>query len=102
MGILDVEEFLATVPRRVLNFWRKFDRIEPIGEQWFQTALLGQELSRVRSTLFAVHGSNVQAETYQDFMPSRWSGRKADQAPKQSNKIALSNFQNRLEQKYSR
>lgn len=37
-GIVDVRGWLRTLPRGALDFWEAFDMLEPIGEQWKQTA----------------------------------------------------------------
>lgn len=39
-GIVDVQAWLRSLPRGALNFWEAFDSVEPIGEQWSQTAML--------------------------------------------------------------
>lgn len=39
-GIVDVRAWLRSLPRGALNFWEAFDAVEPIGEQWRQTAML--------------------------------------------------------------
>lgn len=39
-GIVDVRGWLRTLPRGALDFWEAFDMLEPIGEQWKQTAQL--------------------------------------------------------------
>lgn len=39
-GIVDVRGWLRTLPRGALDFWEAFDMVEPIGEQWSQTAQL--------------------------------------------------------------
>lgn len=84
MGILDVKEFMMRVPRRVLDFWVAFDRIEPIGEEWLQNSILGHELSRLRSTIYAVNGTEVVPQPFEDYMPIRWTGRDKKNKPKQA------------------
>ena len=63
---------MTEVPTRVLDFWEAFDRIEPIGEHWLQTAMLGQTLSEGHVLTMASVGHEHSPKSYEDFMPGRW------------------------------
>jgi hypothetical protein len=68
MGVIDVEEFLDKTPTSVMDFWEAFDSIEPIGEQWLQTAQLSFLLDR----LFASMIKGGKVHEVEEFMPPRY------------------------------
>lgn len=71
-GIEDVEAWLDSVSPRVLDFWQAFDSIEPIGEQWRQTAETNALLSRIVEFQAAKLGMELQKTTIEDCMPQRF------------------------------
>lgn len=66
-GIADVRGWLRTLPRGALDFWEAFDMVEPIGEQWKQTAQLTWA-----STLDVFK----EPKEPDDFMPTRFQRQK--------------------------
>jgi hypothetical protein len=70
---------MTEVPARVLDFWTAFDRIEPIGDQWEQTATLAQTLSQGHAVTMACAGQELKSKPYTEFMPARWEEVKTPQ-----------------------
>lgn len=66
-GIVDVQAWLRSLPRGALNFWEAFDAVEPIGEQWAQTAML---------TWATTLENYREPREPDDFMPSRYRRKK--------------------------
>lgn len=75
LGIFDVATFLEkTEPSDWnLRFWEAFDRVEPIGQQWRQTAQMQSSLSLLGSTILVAHGfESREPFGWQDYMPPRF------------------------------
>jgi hypothetical protein len=70
-GILDVEAWLSSLPQGALDFWMAFDQVNPIGDEWFQTALIAQNAS-----LQTYAQAGVDVPEVDDFMPARYKRRK--------------------------
>lgn len=81
-GILDVDQWLTETPARVLDYWEAFDRVEPIGDQWLQTAQICEMLSRGHTVAMAAVGQKLEPKTIEDLMPARWVAPKTRKAPK--------------------
>jgi hypothetical protein len=73
---------MTEVPARVLDFWQAFDRIEPIGDQWLQSAMLAQMASQGHSLQMAAVGQSHSPKSYEDFMPERWKPDKKAPEPR--------------------
>lgn len=82
-GIVDVRAWLRALPRGALNFWEAFDAVEPIGEQWRQTAQL---------TWANTLENFKEPREPDDFMPPRFRRKKRRIIPEDSGQIA-SQFQ---------
>lgn len=75
-GIPDVEDWFARQPPHILNFWEGFDRVEPIGEAWRQTAQLSSMLSQILGAHYAATGVELEALSQDDCMPARYAAEK--------------------------
>jgi hypothetical protein len=69
---VDVDAWLESLPPRALDCWIAFDAVEPIGEQWMQSAQICGLLSQVIGVIAATNGVKLDSQTMQDFMPSRF------------------------------
>jgi hypothetical protein len=66
-GIVDVKSWLASLPRGALDFWAAFDRVEPIGERWAQSAMIAHQ------SAFGVYcQAGKDPPSFEDYMPTRW------------------------------
>jgi hypothetical protein len=80
-GIVDVKGWLKTLPRGTLKQWEAFDRVEPIGEHWRQTADLKSMLSQIIGLIYAyMSGETLKASSSDDAMPSRYIPRQKPRA----------------------
>jgi hypothetical protein len=70
--VQDVEGWLEEVDPSVLAFWEAFDRIEPIGDAWQQTALLAYCIEQLTNVQIVKAGGKARAFSAEDFMPSRY------------------------------
>lgn len=70
-GILDVQAWLASLPAGALDFWMAFDQLQPIGDEWFQTALIAQQ-----SSFGAFAQAGVAIPEVENFMPARYRPKK--------------------------
>lgn len=57
--------------KEILDFWEAFDKVDPVGEEWMQTATMCQELSLMRSSILATHGGKLEPRKYTEFLPAR-------------------------------
>ena len=71
-GIEDVNGWMDCVSPNVLDFWEAFDSIEPIGEQWRQTATVTTMAARIVEYTAAVAGHKMEPSVIEDAMPSRY------------------------------
>ena len=55
------------MPQGALNFWEAFDAVEPIGEEWRQSAMIAHENARLQ---FAKAGR--KPPEFDCFMPERY------------------------------
>jgi hypothetical protein len=60
------------LPPKALDRWIAFDSVEPIGEQWAQSAQVCELLSQVIGVLAATSGVKLDTYTSQNFMPGRY------------------------------
>jgi hypothetical protein len=66
-GIVDVQAWLASLPRGALDFWAAFDQVEPIGERWAQSAMIAHQAA------FGVYcQAGKEPPDFEDYMPPRW------------------------------
>lgn len=70
-GIVDVRGWLKKLPAGTLDFWEAFDAVEPIGEEWRQSAMIAQQ-----SALYAYCKTGNAPPELDDFMPSRFKREK--------------------------
>jgi hypothetical protein len=82
-GIVDVKAWLKKLPHGVLDQWVAFDRVEPIGEDWKQTASILSMLSNLAGTIAATAGITMEVADVNDCMPLRY------QRPKKALKPAI-------------
>lgn len=75
-GILDVQAWLASLPAGALDFWMAFDQLQPIGDEWFQAALIAQQ-----SSFGAFAQAGVDVPDVDAFMPARYRPRKKKPEP---------------------
>lgn len=66
----------------MLDYWEAFDQIEPIGEQWLQTAQICEFLSRGHTVAMAAVGKTLEPKSIEDLMPPRWKPPAKGKAPK--------------------
>lgn len=71
-GIEDVNGWMDNVSPTVLDFWEAFDAIEPIGEQWRQTATVTTMAARIVEYTAAVAGHKMDPTLVDDAMPARY------------------------------
>lgn len=72
-GIADVQAWLETVPKHVLDFWQAFDSVEPIGEAWKQAAQTQCLLERQIELEAMKVGAKFEPSTFERHMPARYS-----------------------------
>lgn len=60
---------MEDTPSRVIDFWEAFDSVEPLGEQWMQTAQISHLLDRI----FACHSNSTKIYPVEDYMPPRYT-----------------------------
>jgi hypothetical protein len=70
-GILDVQAWLSSLPAGALDFWMAFDQLQPIGDEWLQTALVAQQAS-----FGAFAQAGVDVPELESFMPARYKPKK--------------------------
>lgn len=56
----------------VLDFWEAFDRVDPIGDDWHQSAMLAMQIYQCYSAIMARGGQATDPKPFDDFMPPRW------------------------------
>jgi hypothetical protein len=66
-GIVDVQAWLASLPRGALDFWAAFDQVEPIGERWAQSAMIAHQ-----SAFGTYCQAGKEPPDFEDYMPPRW------------------------------
>ncbi len=66
-GIVDVHSWLEKLPDGALTFWEAFDRVEPIGDEWEQTAMI---MEKLLVKLYAQ--AKMDPPSWQDLMPPRY------------------------------
>jgi hypothetical protein len=64
--------WLRTLPAGTLNQWEAFDAVEPIGEQWEQTAQLSLLIRRMYELQLATAGGKPESMDFEDFFPARY------------------------------
>jgi hypothetical protein len=64
--------WLRTLPAGALNQWEAFDAVEPIGDEWKQTAQLSLMLRNLFEIQLATSGVKTEPITLDDFMPARY------------------------------
>lgn len=65
-------EWLDSVSEEDLQRWRAFDRVEPIGRSYEQTAMLCMQMDYLMSIVSAGHGGKYKPAKFKDWMPSDW------------------------------
>ena len=70
-GIADPLRWVRSIPAGQLNQWVAWDRVEPMGEAWLQTATLAQA---AHLDLFVRAGRDCPE--IEDFMPVRYARKK--------------------------
>lgn len=71
-GIEDVPKWIDETPPEILDFWTAFDKAEPIGQEWRQTAEVISKLHELLSALAAKLGVEVAVLNWDAFMPPRF------------------------------
>lgn len=92
-GIQDVEAWLEKVPSRVLDFWEAFDSVEPIGEQWRQTAETNTLIERLVELRLLEFGSKFEPATVDSNMPARYRREKKQPATQAVKNDPVSEFE---------
>lgn len=72
------------MPHGALDHWDAFDRVEPIGEHWFQTASIISMLTHVLSFIGIQYGANASPSTPNEMMPDRYIRPKKPKREQQS------------------
>jgi len=91
-GIEDVEAWMDSVPQRVLDFWQAFDLVEPIGEQWLQTAETNQLIARLVEHEAARLGVEMTPTTIEELMPQRFMREKKTKLKSKAKAVHASTF----------
>ena len=86
------------VPARVLDFWQAYDRLEPIGDSWMQSAMICQQLSTGHGYQLASVGVKHEPKSFTDFMPSQY--RKPRKAASRGKGINPTVLRSRLEARF--
>jgi len=60
------------MPHGTLDRWEAFDRVEPIGEHWKQTASIMSMITHVISYMAAYMGTKATPSEPEDLMPDRY------------------------------
>lgn len=63
---------MESIGSHVLDFWVAFDSVEPIGDEWEQTACIRESLASVFGALIVQKDNTVEPATAMDFMPARY------------------------------
>ena len=71
-GIADVEGWLDSQPKAVIDFWEAFDSLEPVGDHWMQTATLASVLDALMAIVAATGGMKKEIRDWESFMPNRF------------------------------
>lgn len=69
LGIDDPEQWLENVPKRVLDFWDAYYKIEPFGIESHQAATICQMLDWIYTAVLAKNGVQRDPLSYHDYMP---------------------------------
>ena len=74
LGIDDPEKWLATKPKRVVNLWAAYWRLEPWGLEWHRHASMMSVLYMLCTNIACMFGgkSDSKAYRFRDWMPSDW------------------------------
>jgi hypothetical protein len=64
--------WVKTLPRGTLDQWAAFDAVEPIGEQWLQTAKIVTAIEKLVHIKYMQAGVDAKAPSQNDAMPSRY------------------------------
>lgn len=59
--------WLRSLPRGALNFWEAFDRVEPIGEEYYRDAMIARS-----SAMYAYLKGGQEPPSVEDYMPPRY------------------------------
>lgn len=84
---------MEEVPAHVIDFWLAFDAVEPIGDQWRQTAETNAMLSNLIAYQAASMGIKIEPATAEDNMPARYEPVKKRPAPTQVETNPQTEFQ---------
>lgn len=69
LGIDDPEQWLEDTPKRIVDFWENYYRVEPFGLPWHQTAQTAELLEWIYTMFVARAGQKHDPRKFRDFMP---------------------------------
>jgi hypothetical protein len=64
------------MPKGALNFWEAFDRVEPIGDEYYRDAMIARS-----SAMYSYLKAGQEPPSVDDYMPSRYKRVKAIRLP---------------------
>lgn len=79
---MDVKAWLRTLPYGALDQWLAFDAIEPIGDEWEQSAQVALSVYRLSGIQLAKAGAKPPEISFDDCMPARYRPPKVPKAKK--------------------
>lgn len=80
------------IPKRVLDFWEAFDMVEPVGEQWSQTAQLSTLFHQLINVNLASAGVKSDPIDFESHMPPRYLRVMTNEKPQQDSGTMFSTF----------
>lgn len=72
LGIDDPERWLHETPKRVVDLWQAYWRLEPWGLPWHRHATWMQMLDRIYGAIVTWFGGKHESTDFADFMPADW------------------------------
>lgn len=69
---MDVERWLQSIPKGALDKWEAFDAVEPIGENWLQTAKIVTAIEKLIGIEYARAQVKRDEVKQNDIMPIRY------------------------------
>jgi hypothetical protein len=92
LGIDDPEQWLEDVPERVISNWEEYDRIDPFGQEWHQTASTNQMLYGLLEYHYRTHKVKLKRAAFHHFMPQQYRSVKPKKQKRQNLLDSLKSF----------
>lgn len=88
MGIDDPEQWLEDAPKRIVDLWEEYWKLEPWGLPWHQSAQTNMLLDWILTYQVSVNGGRRQSRSFTDFMPIGYSESTTEPASNLLDKLA--------------